>query len=270
MLGVGILPSIFIGCAQFVIPESPRWLVMQKRVDEARLVLSKTNESEKEMEERLADIQQAAVIVNAEHYEAKAVWRELINPTPAVKRILIAGCRIQCFHQITGIEATVYYSPTIFRKAGIESNSELLAATIVVVLLLTFMGNGQLGIGLAILSVCGNGAFFSVGIGPICCVLSSEIFLLRLRAQASALGAVGSGVSSGLIAMTFLSVSHAITVGGTFFVFSLISALSVAFVYKCVPETKGKSLEQIEKLFQNEGKWHGVVELDVEQLVKRQ
>ena len=133
------------------------------------------------------------------------------------------------------------------------------------------MENDPVGVKLAILWVCGNVAFFSVGIGPICWVLSSEVFPLRLRAQASAIGAVGSRVSSGVVAMSFLSVTRAITVGGTFFVFAGISALSVAFVYACVPETKGKSLEQIELLFMNDGQWQGgELELgDAEQLVQK-
>nr|AAD20917.1 putative sugar transporter [Arabidopsis thaliana] len=308
MLAVGILPSVFIGFALCVIPESPRWLVMKGRVDSAREVLMKTNERDDEAEERLAEIQLAAA--HTEGSEDRPVWRELLSPSPVVRKMLIVGFGIQCFQQITGIDATVYYSPEILKEAGIQDETKLLAATVAVGVTktvfilfatflidsvgrkpllyvstigmtlclfclsftLTFLGQGTLGITLALLFVCGNVAFFSIGMGPVCWVLTSEIFPLRLRAQASALGAVGNRVCSGLVAMSFLSVSRAITVGGTFFVFSLVSALSVIFVYVLVPETSGKSLEQIELMFQGglERK-DGEVELgDAERLVRKE
>jgi MFS family permease len=249
-------------------------------------------------------------MTNGEKYEEKAVWRELLSPSPALCRMLVTGFGIQCFQQITGIDATVYYSPKIFKQAGVEGNTNLLAATVAVgvtktvfilvaILLidklgrkpllyvstigmticlftlglsLSLLGQGQVGVALSILSVCGNVAFFSVGIGPICWVVTSEIFPLRLRAQAAALGAVANRVCSGLVAMSFLSVSDAITMGGSFFTFSAFSALSVLFIYRLVPETRGKSLEQIELLFQSEHEWQGrEVELgDVEHLVQKE
>nr|CAB3485212.1 unnamed protein product [Digitaria exilis] len=301
MLGVGILPSVFIGFALFVIPESPRWLMMEKRVSEARAVLLQISESEAEVEERLAEIEEAAGLMKSMKSEDNEVWRELLNPSPAVRRMLYAGCGIQLFQQITGIDATVYYSPTIFKDAGIKSDQELLAATVAVgftktifilvaIFLIDKVGrkpllyvstigmtvclfllgvaltlqkhavglmSPRLGIDLAIFAVCGNVAFFSIGMGPICWVLSSEVFPLRLRAQGSALGQVGGRVSSGLVSMSFLSMARAISVAGMFFVFAAISTISVLFVYFCVPETKGKTLEQIEMMFESGDEWRG-------------
>ncbi|KAF3341221.1 putative polyol transporter 4-like protein [Carex littledalei] len=287
MLGVGVLPSVFIGIALFIIPESPRWLVMENRLEEAQAVLAKLSETDIEAEQRMEEIKEAAGV--SKGCEDKAVWKELLYPSPAVLRMLFAGCGIQIFQMITGIDATVYYSPTIFKNAGIESDKEILAATVAVgssktifiliaIFLVDKVGRKPLlyvstigmtcclfvlgialtlptsafAINLAILAVCSNVAFFSVGMGPICWVLSSEIFPLRLRAQASALGQVGGRVSSGLVSMSFLSASKVISVAGVFFVFAAVSAISVLFVKVCIPETKGKTLEQIEMMFKGD------------------
>ncbi|XP_052110888.1 probable polyol transporter 4 isoform X2 [Arachis duranensis] len=310
-INLGILLGYISNYEFSELPSHINWrLMLGNRVEEARLVLRKISESEKEAEEKLKEIQVAAGLANAEKYEAKAVWKEILCPSPPVRRMLITGCGIQCFQQITGIDTTVYYSPIIFKNAGITETTQLLAATVTVgftktlfiliaiflidkvgrkpllyastigmtvclfslSLSLAFLDHAKVGIVLAILSVCGNVASFSVGLGPICWVLSSEIFPLRLRAQASALGAVGSRVSSGIISMSFLSVSRAITVAGTFFVFGIISCSAVAFVHYCVPETKGKTLEEIEVLFHDkddESRGNEVEMGDVERLMQK-
>ncbi|KAK9676787.1 hypothetical protein RND81_11G100700 [Saponaria officinalis] len=290
MLALGVLPSVVVGFALFVIPESPRWLVFQDRVDEARTVLIKTIGDGKEAEDRLLEIQQAVVNANSAKSDEKPVWQELLRPNHVVFKMLLAGIGLQCFQQITGIDALVYYSPTILKTTGIEDNTQLLAATVAVgvaktasilfalffidkigrkpllytstigmtvclfclAVSLPYMGKGPLGISLALSLICGDVVFFSVGMGPICWVLSSEIYPLRLRAQAVAIGMAGNRVCSGIVSLSFLSVSEAISVPGTFLVFSVFSALSVVFVHIVIPETKGKTLEEIECLFEND------------------
>ena len=301
MLGIGAVPSVLLAVGVLAMPESPRWLVMRGRLGDARIVLNKTSDSDQEAQLRLADIKAAAGIpescnddvvqvTNQSHGEG--VWKELIlHPTPAVRHILIAALGIHFFQQASGIDAVVLYSPTIFAKAGIQSDTEKLLATVAVgfaktifILVATFLldrvgrrpllltsAGGMIlslltlatsltiddrsqtkqmwAIGLSIATVLSYVAMFSIGAGPIAWVYSSEIFPLRLRAQGSAMGVVVNRVTSGVISMTFLSLSKGITIGGAFFLFGGIATAGWIFFYTMLPETQGKALEEMEGSF---------------------
>ncbi|GAB2292242.1 hypothetical protein Dimus_026491 [Dionaea muscipula] len=103
----------------------------------------------------------------------------------------------------------------------------------------------------SVIAVCADVSFFSIGLGPITWVYSSEIFPLKLRAQGTSLAVSVNRLVSGFISMTFLSVTNKITFGGIFFVFSGIMAVGMVFFYFMMPETKGKSLEDIGALFED-------------------
>ncbi|KAL5197276.1 hypothetical protein ABZP36_000788 [Zizania latifolia] len=104
-------------------------------------------------------------------------------------------------------------------------------------------------IGLSIASTLAYVAFFSIGLGPITWVYSSEIFPLQVRALGCALGVATNRVISSVISMTFLSLSNAITIGGSFFLYSGIAALAWVFFFTYLPETRGQTLENMSELF---------------------
>jgi len=304
MLGIGAAPSALLALMVFVMPESPRWLVKNGRLADARAVLEKTSGTPEEAAARLADIKAAAgipkdvdgdvvTVPKARNSNETQVWKELIlSPTPAVRRILLSAVGLHFFQQASGIDSVVLYSPRVFRSAGITDDNKLLGTTCAVgvtktlfILVATFLldragrrpllltstggmivslvglGTGLTVVGqhpgakipwavaLCILSILAYVSFFSIGLGPMASVYTSEIFPLRVRAMGFAVGVASNRVTSGVISMTFLSLSKAITIGGSFFLYAGIAGLAWVFFFTRLPETRGRTLEEMGRLF---------------------
>jgi MFS transporter, SP family, arabinose:H+ symporter len=276
MLGIGVAPAIPYFFALLMLPESPRWLAMHGQMPAARRVLARLTGSER------ADSELEAVIVSLEHeaQRPKPALSEILSP--ALRGVLVIGLLIGVLQQITGISSVLSYAIVIFERAGAGANASFMQTvfvglvnvvfTVLALLLIDRVGRrpllmfGCAGIGafmllaaygftvedearssiLVLIGMLGFVASFAFSLGPGMWVLFSEIFPNRVRGLAiSCVGLVNSTVC---VVVQFVFPWEMETLGGarTFFIYGVLALAGIAFIWRLVPETRGRSLEELE------------------------
>jgi SP family xylose:H+ symportor-like MFS transporter len=279
MFGSEIIPSILFLVFIFLIPESPRWLLQKGKSEQAVAVLEKINAPED-----VAQVQ--SEIQNSLEQEDKGQWNNLVNPI--YKKALFVGIGLSILQQLTGINAILYYAPEIFKSLGSSTDASLLETSILGVVNLIFtllaikwvdkMGRkpllyiGSTGMTISLAAVgffiyneaVGNYvlpflilfmASFSISWGPIVWILLSEIFPNKIRSLALAISVFIQWVANFIVTQLFPSLvenqwlKDNFNGAFPFYLFSVICLFSLFFVWKKVPETKNKSLEQMDALW---------------------
>ena len=281
MLGLAVVPSVLFLAGLFFIWETPRWLVQKHREQEAWEVL-RYDRTEEEARQELEEIKEMERI---EEEEGVAGLREFLAPW--VRPILIVGVGLALLQQFMGINTIIYYTPTTLTRVGFEDQGAVIANVgigvfnIIAVLLairyadrlgrkpllligaiatticlgvlaITSLTAGEItDVGpVAIITLICLGAyifFFQGSWGSIVWVMLGEIFPLGIRATAMGVATVLLWGANFVVALTFPPLLEALGVGGLFLIYTFICFGAILFVWFLVPETKGKSLEQIEQ-----------------------
>ncbi len=270
MLGMALLPSVVFLVLTIWIPESPRWLAKRGRRTEARLVLGRLLPAAE------ADSEFEAIIRTLDEEEGK--MSELFQP--GGRRITYMSMALALFQAITGINIVMYYAPRIFLNAGISTGSAyghsiiigliMILFTIVAMLIVDKVGrrpimiaaSAGMGVSLFLMGLAFPKAehsgmllliytlsyvsWFSIGMGGIYWVVVSEIFPNRVRGRAMALSVVFLWAGNFLVAQFFPYMLSALQ-GSVFNVFAFFCLVCLVFIVVFLPETKGRTLEQIER-----------------------
>jgi sugar porter (SP) family MFS transporter len=274
MFAMAVIPAAAFGFGLLFIPDSPRWLAGLGRTDQARAVLKRIRAPE-QVENELNQIQQSVG-------KQKGNWSELLSPF--LRPAMIVGVGLAIAQQITGINTVIYYAPTIFKFAGLSSASVAILAsvgvgvvnvvfTLVAMQLIDRVGRRPLllaslagmALGLAVLGLAFSlpqlsGSLgwiavaslmvyvgsFAVGLGPVFWLILSEIYPLRIRGRAMSVGTVANWSANLIVALSFLTLTQVLGKAFTFWLYGVVTIGAWLFAFFLVPETKGKTLEEIE------------------------
>ncbi|KAI2511854.1 major facilitator superfamily-like protein [Fragilaria crotonensis] len=283
MFGMGVIqPVLMIFLAKCVMVESPRWMVCQGKEDKAVQVLQKVYGDGYDVTPILLDMKEA---IEREAVAGKTMgWDVILFPTPSFRRMLVVGIGIAVAQQAVGIDAIQYFLVYILRESGIDSRPAQMGilmflgfiklvfiiiggklfdrrgrrpllfislcgmALALIFLSVNFVGNSNS----AVLTILGLGtylAFFSLGLGPGAWLIPSEIFANCIRAKAMSIATFMNRMTATLMSSTFLSTANAMSWAGFFLLLACVCILILVFVYLYLPETKGRSLEDMSIYF---------------------
>ncbi|KAF5737736.1 Plastid hexose transporter isoform 2 [Tripterygium wilfordii] len=275
MFGISAIPAILLALGMSFCPESPRWLFQQGKFSDA-------DKSIKTLygKERVTEVMQDLTATTQGSVEPEAGWLDLFSSR--YWKVVSVGAALFLFQQLAGINAVVYYSTSVFRSAGIASDvaaSALVGASNVFgtavasslmdrqgrksLLMTSFSGMAASMLLLSLslswkvlapysgaLTVIGTVLYvlsFSLGAGPVPALLLPEIFASRIRAKAVALSLGMHWISNFIIGLYFLSVVNKFGISRVYLGFATICLLAAVYITGNVVETKGRSLEEIER-----------------------
>ncbi|MBC0856446.1 sugar porter family MFS transporter [Pantoea stewartii] len=287
MFAVAAIPAAVLFFGMLPLPESPRWLVGQKRLKEAHSALDTVRETEEQVRNEIRNIQRVHAKVER---KSSGNWSDLKQPW--LRPALIVGLGIAAFTQLSGIEMMIYYTPTFLTDAGFSRDAALYSSLGVAVIYLTLTVIGKLLVDhvgrrkltllmmpgavicllllgvvfrldtrdnnyglLTVACLFGFMIFNAGGIQIIGWLMGSEVYPLGIREKATSLHAGVLWGSNLLLTASALSMVKWFSVGGAMWFYALLNLMGFIFVFFLMPETKGRSLEEIE-ISLKEGKFY--------------